>query len=289
MKKRYIILFIALYSVIACNDSYLEKFPLDKINDAGYWKTAKDIELFANQFYIDLKLNTSQPWLVEDPTDNDGPAARDPYSWNESTLPVTGGGWAKADWAKIRSCNIALDHIATMEKSASIQQNEGEIRFFRAFYYFAKVKYFGDVPWLEHNLNIDSEDLNKARDPRKLVVDNLLKDLDIAIANLPATSATDRLTKYAALTLKAEVCLYEGTFRKYRNLGDDQPMLRGAVDAASTIMSSGLFSLYKTGKPTEDYFNLFIQDELKGNPEGIMVQRYMKDLRFHTHVRVSNE
>ena len=117
-----------------------------------------------------------------------------------------------------------------MKSDASVLNAEGEIRFFKAFYYFQKVKKFGDVPWLETSLNVESAELQAARDPRKIVVENMLKDLDFAIANLPEKSSADRLTKYAALALKAEICLYEGTFRKYHNVvGGHEALLRLAA------------------------------------------------------------
>jgi hypothetical protein len=289
MKKiSIIVIIISLFSVESCNDKYLEKLPLDRINDASFWKSASDLEMYANQFYSDLK-NPNYIWQDDNKSDNNGPGARDTYSWDEYTVPTTGGGWGKADWLGIRRCNYALDRIADMQSNADILRYEAEIRFFKAFYYFIKVKTFGDVPWLEHDLNIDSPELLNARDSRKIVVANMLKDLDFAITNLPETSPTDRLTSHAAAAFKAEVCLFEGTFRKYHDLGDYEPMLREAVKASEFVINSGMFGVYNTGKPNSDFYDLFIQYELKGNPEGIMVQRFLRDKRMHNNVRQMGE
>ncbi len=288
IKLPFLILLAMLLTMGACNDDFLEKYPLDKINDASYWKTASDVEMYANQFYVLLK-DPNYIWMKDNVTDNQGPGAREAYVWNEYTVPATGGGWAKADWLGIRSCNYALDFIPTMAKSPALSIAEAEIRFFRAFQYFAKVKRFGDVPWIEHALSTESEALFAGRDSRKTVTTNMLKDLDFAIENLPAASASERLTKYAALAFKVEVCLYEGTFRKYHKLGDHDPLLKDAVTASEAIMNSKLFSLYSTGKPNEDYFDLFVQYELKGNPEGIMIQRFLPDKRMHNNVRQMGE
>src|SRR3546814_20374208 len=46
-------------------------------------------------------------------------------------------------------------------------------------------------------------------------MDSIISDLDSAIASLPDSRETDRITKWTALALKSRVCLYEGTFRKY--------------------------------------------------------------------------
>ena len=289
MIKLYVIILGGLLlGATSCNDKFLEKYPLDKINDASFWKTASDVEMYANQFYSDLK-NPNYVWQDDNKTDNNGPGSRDTYTWDLYTVPTTGGGWGKADWLGIRRCNYALDRIALMEKSDGLLKSEGEIRFFKAFYYFIKVKTFGDVPWLEHDLQTDSDDLKRARDPRGTVIGNMLKDLDFAIASLPESSGSDRLTKYAALAFKAEVCLYEGTFLKSRNLDGHEALLREAVNACEQVINSGLFSVYSTGKPDEDYFNLFVQYELKGNPEGIMIQRFLEGKRMHNNVRQLGE
>ncbi len=277
-----------LLSTTSCNDAFLEKYPLDKINDASFWTSASDVEMYANQFYVALK-DPNYIWRNDDVTDNNGPGARATYVWDEYTVPATGGGWGKADWLGIRRCNFALDRIAAMTKTPEVTVYEAEIRFFKAFYYMEKLKRFGDVPWLEHSLETDSEDLFKARDPRTLIFENIGKELDFAIANLPETSAADRLTKYAALAFKVNAYLYEGTFRKYHGLGGHEALLRQAVSAAESVISSGKFSLYSTGHPKTDYFDLFVQYELKGNPEGIMVQRFLEGKRMHNNVRQLGE
>ncbi len=170
-----------------------------------------------------------------------------------------------------------------------INASVAEIRFFRSYYYFEKIKNFGDVPWLSRDLQIDAEELFAARDSRKLVMDSIVKDLDFAIANLPENSSEGRLTKYAALAQKVRACLFEGTFRKYHNLGDAEAMLRLSAAAAEDIMNSNLFSLYSTGDVNNDYYNLFIQDELNGNQEAIMIQRYIVDKLMHNRVRQLGE
>jgi hypothetical protein len=78
-----------------------------------------------------------------------------------------------------------------------------------------------------------------------------------------------------ALALKARICLWEGTYRKYFGVGDETIYLQQATDAAEQIMASGQFDIYSTGNPQSDYYNLFIQDELQGNPEAIMPMRYL--------------
>lgn len=273
---------------MACNDEYLERYPLNQISDIEFWNSATDIELYANQFYPNLR-DPHYNWQHDNISDNNAPGNRHAFAWNEYVIPASGGGWGKGDWLPIRRCNYALVRIEEMEKNDAILRYEGEIRFFKAFHYFKKIVRFGDVPWFDTDLNIDSEELYKPRDSRKVVFANLLEDLDFAIEYLPETSEGDRLTKYAALAFKAEACLFEGTFRKYHGLGDHEEVLREGAVAAEAIIDSGMFSVYSTGNPDNDYFDLFVQYELKGNPEGIMLQRFLEGIRMHNNVRQMGE
>ena len=136
-----------------------------------------------------------------------------------------------------------------MEGSAEdINHYVGEIRFFRANEYFSKVKKFGDVPWIDKDLTTtDADFLQKGRDPQKNVIDKVIEDLEFAVANLkdPANVESGRLHKYAALQMLARVCLYEGTWLKYRNLAGWEPYLQKAVLASETIINSGKYDIIK--------------------------------------------
>ncbi|HSI77540.1 MAG TPA: RagB/SusD family nutrient uptake outer membrane protein [Lunatimonas sp.] len=282
------VLSFSLITVFACNDDFLERYPLDQISDAQFWTSATDLELYANQFYVDLR-DPHYNWRYDDISDNNAPDNRHPFSWNEYVIPAAGGGWGKNDWLPIRRTNYALVRIANMEKNTSILRYEGEIRFFKAFYYHRMVRRYGDVPWYDTDLQTNSEELYKARDSRKVVFDNLMDDLNFAIEHLPEESSTDRLTKYAALTFKAEICLFEGTFRKYHGLGDHEVVLRESVEAAEQVINSGKFAVYSTGNPDQDYFDLFVQYNLNGNSEAIFFQRFVEGIRMHNNVRQLGE
>ena len=51
MKKKLLICASVLASALVSCDSFLDREPLDKISSEAYFKTAKDLELYVNQFY----------------------------------------------------------------------------------------------------------------------------------------------------------------------------------------------------------------------------------------------
>ncbi len=84
----------------------------------------------------------------------------------------------------------------------------GLARFFRAWFYFDKVKRFGDVPWINKAMEVDDPDLYAARDSRTLVMDSVLADLDFACEHITLTSdqTSSLITKYVAQAFKSRVC-----------------------------------------------------------------------------------
>ena len=58
---------------------------------------------------------------------------------------------------------------------------------------------------------------------------------------------------------------------------------------AMEVINSNKFSLYTTGNPDKDYYNMFILYELKGNSEGIMVQRFLEAKAMHDITRQMGE
>ena len=96
----------------------------------------------------------------------------------------------------------------------------------------------------------------------------MLEDIDYAINSGGLTeSAADpyHVNKWAALALKAQFCLYEGTYRKYHNLNldghDANFYLDLAAKAALEIIEKGPYKLYQTGHPEKDYLTLFAQKD----------------------------
>ena len=289
MKKIYYIASLSLlFGFTACNDSFMDLYPEDKINDENYWKTESDLKNYANQFYTTL--DNTGVYSTDNASDNQAPQSRNSFIWGDYALPTSGGGWSKSDWSNIRSCNYFLTRYHTVEgNQENINQYVGEVYFFKAKFYYEKVLRFGDVPWLTKDLTTSSEELYLSRNDRGQVIDSICACLDKAINWLPETMNESRFSKYSALALKSRVCLFEGTWRKYRNLDNADKYLRLCVEAAEKVMNSGNFDIYSTGNIEDDYHALFNQQDYSDNKEVIFYVAYITDKRMNNRPRSCRE
>ena len=286
MKLKYLLYssIIGVTTLTGCNDAFLERSP-QNINDQTYWSSVSDLETYANYFYSTLPggvSNYDDTW-----SDNQVPRSLESYIWQQYAVPTEDDNWSKSAWSTIRSLNYFMTHYeAVTGDESDINQYVGEIRFFRALQYFSKVMTYGDVPWLEEDLNTDSEELYGPRTPRNEVVQHIIEDLDFAIEWLPegrVSSSDNRLTADVARHIKARVCLYEGTYYKYHtDLGYEyEDLLQQAVEASDELINSGNYSIYSTGDPEHDYYNMYILEDKSNLSEAILYIDYEDPLRLH--------
>lgn len=287
MKKYILLLAAAVLGLSSCEDM-LNKIPQDELSPDSYFRTETELQLFSNTFYNNM--------LDKSPYDEQS----DQYIEDVLSDELVGGTkrlvppdadktpW---DWSDLRKMNTLLAYAPEQcEDQAVLEKYMALTRFFRAYFYFEKVKRYGDVPWYDTELGSDDPALYKARDSREYIMDKMLKDIDYAIKYLPAekfsssSSGPFRANKWAALALKARFCLFEGTFRKYHNLeleGNDYAFyLNEAAKAAKDIIDEGVYKLYKTGHPESDYLNLFTAEDANTD-EYILAIKFDYSLAIH--------
>ena len=259
MKKYLIMIAAAALAFASCD--MLDKKPLSEMSPESYFKTEQDLQLFSNTFYNNLL--PKSPYGYQSDHYVKQTMSDELHGGSYRVVPESGSGWS---WGDLRKMNTLLGYINNCEDEDAIVEYTALTKFFRAFFYYEKVKRFGDVPWIDVELGSESEQLYAPRDSRELVMQNMIKDIDYAIANLPEKVSTFRVNKWAALALKAEFCLYEGTFRKYHAghvtlstlPADATPYseyLDMAAAAAKEVMDCGLYSL------APDYQLLFAADD----------------------------
>lgn len=279
--KHYIISFVCLLSFLISGCNYLDTEPGDVISSDHFWETsnAAALEQYCNLYYPKLIKGHGDPlsWNLgsmissEFQSDNLLSAGPSAITFGQNLTLTSSSDW---NWSIVRGCNAFLENYQKSPASDTDKKKyAGEILFFKAMDYFNKVRLFGDVPWYDKTLNKNDTELFKGRDPRAVVMQNILTTIDQAIEFLPRKTKVYRVSRDAALLLKARICLYEGTWRRYRGVEGDVEYLEKAYDAAGKLMEYG-YSLYK-GTGTEDsYFDLFIQDNYDENPEVILSREY---------------
>lgn len=276
----YIFLLIALVTFAGCNKDYLDTVPKDKLDAELFFNTANDLKVYTNGFYDMLPKTEVYDASYGESSDDIVPLIVPDRIKGTRILPVSSGsgGWS---WSDLRSINFFLTHYQKCTDAKAKELYSGVAKFFRAYFYFDKVKKFGDVPWFSKPLEAGDPDLYKPRDPRALVMDSIMADLDDAIAQLPEKTAVNEITKYTALALKSRVCLFEGTFRKYHQLGEWQPLLETSVAAASELMAAGAYHVYDKGGAETAYRDLFARNDQQPD-ETILARDYNPSFAHHT-------
>lgn len=297
--KKLLIILIGILIFPGCNDDTLNKYPLTGISDGTFWNTENDLAIYNNNFYDYAKSNAMRllngnhegatrdgQYSLDGMTDNDVRSV----SYNPSHVRIRAGqvspeaspiswAWNSACFQFIRSINIGLANYdrARIDQDI-IDRYKAEARLFRAWVIADKVSLYGDYPWADKELNIDSEELFAERTPREAVMNHVLEDLDYATQNLPGDwgdgNAPGRLNRWCALLVKSRICLFEGTWRKYHGGNDPDKWFRAAAEAAREVMDDSPYRLYSTGDPLHDYNAIFQMNDLSGVSEVMYWRRY---------------
>ncbi|MBX3239420.1 MAG: RagB/SusD family nutrient uptake outer membrane protein [Chitinophagaceae bacterium] len=281
----YILLIITIVGV-SCKKDFLQRTPATAITAADFFNTTSDLETYTNGLYTQ---QLGAIWADVEAADKFSDNISIYTGSSEIDNLIRGGvtpgntrGWDRATWSILRNINFMLDNVGkTTGDQAVINHYIGVARFFRANFYFNMVKRYSDVPWYSYTLGNKEEDmLQKAKDPRTVVVDSIMADLEYAATNvLPARTNNTYVTKWGALTLLARVALHEGTYRKYHSeLGLEssaQAFLQRAVSASQEIIDNGGFSI--TGNGAQGYRALFSSNDLSANKEVIFLQKNNKE------------
>lgn len=288
--------------------SCLDLNPLDQLADGNIWKSANDFKYFANNFY---------GWTRDfSHIYNDGPhsdlrsdlmipkSGINEFSHGNNSITNSDGNYTGM-YNNIRRTNILLQNADRYTGSESIDQYVGEAYFFRAYCHFELVQLFGDVIIVKDVMDINSPEMQKARDDRGLVIDFIIQDLKEAAEKLPDTAPENgRINKYAAYSFLSRVALYEGTWQKFReNASRGKELCNVAVEAAKEVIDHGGYELFAPAALVSmAYKYLFTLEDVQSTPvpgltkasnkEYIFYRRHDNDLsRFNiniTHGAVAN-
>lgn len=166
----------------------------------------------------------------------------------------------------INACNAVIGRAAEVQGMEESQVNSrvAEARFLRALYYFTLVQFFGPVHLtLEETTGVETE---ANRTPEPEVYEEIVKDLEFAVANLPASQEDyGRATKPAAEMLLSQVLLTRG----YTDFAEADDFSRAAT-LAETVIDDYNFELL-------DDFEMIFDNDNEMNAEVIWSVQYEKD------------
>jgi hypothetical protein len=303
-------------TMTSCNDDFMQRDPIQELAEGVFLKNEGDLPLYLNQLYnvyatghqTSNAYNYTPPFFITRGsyimygdlfTDNaigfsnstGDIVNRMQGTWqvpSSATTSLENGdntGWR---WGNLRTINYFLNHYREAEGSVSspdvLDKWAAEACFFKAWDYYQKMVAFGEVPWLETDLNVNSPELYSPRTPREQLADSVLKCLNYAVQHISTEGgATGRINRDMANFLKARFCLFEGTFRKYHtelNLqATANKFLEECVTACNEIISSGKYQLYNV--PSADvgndpYWHLFKLNGMTGgdHKEAILARVY---------------
>lgn len=274
MKNKVISILLGLLAFVVggCEDM-LDRYPKDRLTPENYFHTEEECRLYTNDFYSMFPGGSA---IYGETADIISQTTLTSEVLGNRVVPSTANTWK---WEKLRDINFFLQHSDNCEDAAVRLKYEGLARFFRAYFYFEKVKYYGDVPWVDRPLASDEAELYKGRDSRQVVISHVLEDIDFAIANLPTEKSLYTVTRWTALALKSRICLFEGTYRKYHELGDYTELLNECVAASKRFVEESGYSIYNSG--TTPYQDLF--SSLTANGTEIILARAYNSSIALTH------
>lgn len=253
--KLWLLLVIVLAST-ACKK--LDQEPRSTASKAAIFGSENGLQLYANSFYSILPGNSTSLDAMSDYL-----AVKEVPSFIQAGVyaPNLSSGWS---WGDLRNINYFIVNNTDPKITAEARKNYlGIARYFRAYFYFEKVKRFGDVPWINKPLEVSDPTLYNGRDKRTLVMDSVLADISYAAENIRLSNDPTRstITKDVALGLKSRICLFEGTFRKYHTQLNLQSTanewLNHAANAAKQLMDKNTYTINTAGGTSNSYRQVF--------------------------------
>ena len=263
----------------------LNNDPDDSFTKGNFFTSETNVEMYTNYFYAEWSGygNNGSYGTFYFPTLNDNQAVTGITPWDFTTLSATDATW-DASYAEIRRANILLENLEGVEMSADAMAYYQSLgRLYRAWQHFCVVRKFGDCYWVDHSLTTEDQDiLYGPRQNRNDVMDKMLEDLNYAVEHMGSKNASSRTAYnvYVAQAIKAQICLFEGTYAKYHknDKARAEKYLAEAKTAAEAIINSGEFELTPGAEGYRANYNSL---ELAGNKEIIMYKNYVQDILRH--------
>lgn len=283
----------AMSTLTGCYD--LDREPEGVLATTTPFTSTGEMQSYLNQYYQGAGIRTQGfdagggQYIAGADTHSDNMASTAVWTRMDGTLSIASAS-KLTQYNNIRSVNFFLNNLDNCKDQSSpdYKQAVGEGYYFRAWFYYQLLINYGPVAWTDKPLDPDMEVMKLPREPRTVIADHILADLDNAILNLQERNncASFRVHRDVARALKSEVALFEGTWEKYHKAKNTpffdpsvtdakiNDYLTQAVNAAKEVMNRGCWRIYNTGNVNNDYRIIFQTTDLSGNPEILWFKKY---------------
>lgn len=269
--KLTILMATLMLANISCKKDYLNRDPYGILNESEFFKTDGAGLKLVTSCYQPLAdswgYTVNKVAIMDESVDNADAGGSDPGDRPQTTevgtgRPLASNALLNETWSNryrgIGKCNQALDGLLTqgdnmIQNGAKLPKETldryiAEVKMLRAWYYFDLITVFKDVPLV---ITIEDPSTRKQKSRIEDIRTQLYKDLDEAIAevNFPrrsqlTASETGRLSKDAALTIKARAALFfAGLMEQSKMEGDAMAEYVLAKNASGEVINSGNLNL----------------------------------------------
>jgi starch-binding outer membrane protein, SusD/RagB family len=300
--------------IVSCTD-YLDKSPQADINQIDAFKDFKSFQGFVEEMYSAIP----DPHITNNGTDVSNYADEmlcsltgytgyyfdngnywgwqtairsfltDRYGIQTGENAKEKGLWSNA-WYCIRKANLGLENMNLLVNATQEQKDviKGQLLFFRGYYYFELMKWWGGLPYLDHTLSA-TDNMNLGRLNYRETALKAAQDLGDAAALLPvswdkatvgqATLGNNkrRVSKATALAFMGKDLLYAASpcmnLESTGNANFDQDLCKQAASAFAQVITlcegpNPPYSL-QTWETYSDMF--YLNDPTKKLPGGVEV------------------
>lgn len=255
--KKILLASLMLLGLVSCDD-FLTKDPLTSFQNDDFWCNENNVRGFAMGYYAarfpgygsgDSGGTMSQRQALNDDFTNTS------LSGFAAAPIVKGGSWG-SHLSNIRRDNIFIDRVERVTEWNEETANHwrGIARFFRGYDYATFASIYKNVPYYDHELTIDSDDLFRKQDDVFYVMDKVLEDYEFASKNVLVSDTKTGpdgqvITQGVVDAFMSRDMLLMGTKLKYDPATTTEQMehvakyLQAAKDAAWRVISSNRYSL----------------------------------------------
>lgn len=260
---------------VSCTTEYLDVTPRNELTDHVFWQSENDADLALAGAYRGWESSTNILFL-DAATDNGfeqhGFGYRQIANGQANPFNLNQGFWGDEfstswfNYSRIYKYNKFLSHIGEIEMNEEKKKRYiAEVRFLRAFDYFNKAMFYGDMPLITE---VGSAEDKPGRTPYAEVIQFIMSELAAVIPDLPVQNNIEsggHITRGAALALRARLELYLGMFAE-------------AKADAKAVIDMGVYQLYP------DYRELFLMASEGSNQESILDIQYLQNYNYNQHL-----